>query len=200
MDVRTIEKEDFKQEKRGRPGPQTRYRKIVRGRFGIDWQVDAEAVRLEARTDGIFPLTTNDRELTAENLLLAYKKQVQVEQRFDGLKNAHDVTPQHLKRIWRIEALLCCYFLALLVDALMERELRRGMKRARLKELPLYPEGRQRKHPTAERVVELFEGLQVHRLHRGGEVEHTYAPEISRLQRQVLRRLGIPVSRYMPTP
>lgn len=200
VDVRVLQEKDFRQEKRGRPGPNTKYRKIVRGRFGIDWQVDAEAVRLEARTDGIFPLITNDRNLTIQKLLLAYKRQPQVEQRFDGLKNAHDVAPQYLKRIWRIEALLCCYFLALLMDALLERELRRAMKRARLKELPLYPEGRECKHPTTERVVELFEGLQVHRLYRGGKLEDTYAPEISRLQRKVLKLLGIPVTRYMPTP
>lgn len=200
VEVRVIEDKDFRQEKRGRPGPKTRYRRIVRGRFGIDWQVDTEAIRLEARTDGIFPLITNDGELTTQKLLLAYKRQPQVEQRFDGLKNAHDVAPQYLKRIWRIEALLCAYFLALLVDALLERELRRGMKRARLKELPLYPEGRECKHPTTERVVELFEGLQVHRLYRGRELEDTYAPEISRLQRKVLKLLGIPVTRYMPTP
>lgn len=200
VDVRVVEDEDFRQEKRGRPGPKTRYRKIVRGRFGIDWQVDVEAVRLEARTDGIFPLITNDRNLTTEKLLLAYKRQPQVEQRFDGLKNAHDVAPQFLKRIWRIEALLCCYFLALLVDALLERQLRRGMKNARLKELPLYPERRLCKHPTTERVTELFEGLQVHRLYRGRDVEQIYPPELSRIQRKIMKLLGVPVSRYMPTP
>lgn len=200
VDVRAVEDEDFRQEKRGRPGPNTRYRKIVRGRFGIDWKVDAEAVRLEARTDGIFPLITNDRKLTIQKLLLAYKRQPQVEQRFDGLKNAHDVAPQFLKRIWRIEALLCCYFLALLVDALLERELRRAMKRARLKELPLYPEGRECKHPTTERLIELFDGLQVHRLYRGRDLEDTYAPELSRLQKKVMKLLAVPVTRYMSPP
>ncbi|MEW6282754.1 MAG: IS1634 family transposase [Candidatus Eremiobacterota bacterium] len=199
VDVKILQKEDFRQEKPGRPGPNTRYRKLVRGRFGIDWQVDAEAVRLEARTDGIFPLITNDRNLTIHKLLLAYKRQPLVEQRFDGLKNAHDVAPQYLKRIWRIEALLCCYFLALLVDALIERELRRAMRQARLKELPLYPEGRECKHPTTERVIELFEGLQVHRLYRGGEVEEVYPPDLSRLHHRLLKLLGIPASAYAPT-
>ncbi len=200
VDVRVLQKEDFRQEKRGRPGRNTRYRKIVRGRFGIDWKVDTEAVRLEARTDGIFPLITNDRKLTTQKLLLAYKRQPQVEQRFDGLKNAHDVAPQYLKRIWRIEALLCCYFLALLVDALLERQLRRGMKRARLKQLPLYPEARECKHPTTERVIELFEGLQVHRLYRGRELEHVYPPELSRLQRKVLKLMRVPATHYLPAP
>lgn len=200
VDVRVIQEQGFRQEKRGRPGPKTRYRRIARGRYGIDWQVDAEAVRLEARTDGIFPLITNDRKSTTQDLLLAYKRQPQVEQRFDGLKNAHDVAPQYLKRIWRIEALLCAYFLALLVDALMERELRRGMKRERLKQVPLYPEGRKCKHPTTERVIELFEGLHVHRLYRGSQVKDIYAPELSRLQRKVLKLLAVPATRYLPTP
>ena len=199
--VQPIQKEDFRQEKRGRPGPKTRYRKIVRGRFTIHWEVDTETVRLEARTDGIFPLITNDKEMTPRDLLLAYKRQPLVEQRFDGLKNTHDVAPQYLKRIWRIEALLCCYFMALLVDALMERELRRGMKKAGLEKLPLYPEERECKKPTTERILEIFEELQVHRLYdKTGKLEEVCPPELTKIQKKVLKLMAVPASRYNPLP
>jgi len=43
----------------------------------------------------------------------------------------------------RIEALFTLYFLALLVQALIERELRLAMKREKIEQLPLYPEQRQ---------------------------------------------------------
>ncbi|MGF6919743.1 hypothetical protein [Paraburkholderia sp. 40] len=46
-------------------------------------------------------------------------------------------------RSTRIEAFFTLYFLALLVQALIERELRLAMKRANIDELPLYPEQRQ---------------------------------------------------------
>ena len=48
----------------------------------------------------------------------------------------------------RIEALFTLYFLALLIQALIERELRQAMQRERLKELPIYPEQRACRRPT----------------------------------------------------
>ena len=56
----------------------------------------------------------------------------------------------------RIEAFFLVYFLALMVQALIERELRLGMKREGIEKLPIYPEERQTAHPTAEQVLRLF--------------------------------------------
>jgi DNA invertase Pin-like site-specific DNA recombinase len=59
-------------------------------------------------------------------------------------------------------ALLHVYFIVLLVEALLESELRRGMDRAGLETLPLYPDGRPCRWPTARRVIDLFEPVQRH--------------------------------------
>jgi transposase len=198
VEIRGVEVPRFRQEQRGRPGPHTRYRREVRERFEVHWEADVEAVGREARTDGIFPLISNDRKISAKDALLAYKRQPAVEQRFDQLKNAYDVMPQYLKGVARIEALLCTYFLALLVGALIEREIRRAMKQTQRESLPLYPEQRECKKPTTERILELFEGIQVHRLYRGPAVEEVFGPDLTRLQRQVLTLLGVPSSRYNP--
>lgn len=48
--------ERFRQEKRGRPGKDTRYRKIAKTRFQLTTRVDADAVRRDAASDGCFPL------------------------------------------------------------------------------------------------------------------------------------------------
>lgn len=184
VEGRTLRKEHSRQEKRGRPGRNTRYRKIVEGRFALNWRVDAEKGGVEARTDGIFPRITDDRKLTPQKLLLAYKRQPQLEPRLDGLKNAHDAAFQYLKQIWQIEGLLCGCF-----PALLERQLRRGPKRARLKELPLYPEGRECTHPTTERAVELFDEPQVHRLYGGRDVEEVYPFQLSRFHRKLAEAL-----------
>ena len=48
------------------------------------------------------------------------------------------------------------YFLGLLVQALIERELRLAMKREQIPELRLYPEQRRSKRPTTEQVLRLF--------------------------------------------
>ena len=53
-----------------------------------------------------------------------------------------------LKNEGRIEALFTLYFLALLLQALIERELRRAMARQGIPELPLCPEERHGKPPA----------------------------------------------------
>jgi len=53
--------EDFRQERRGRPGAQTRYRKTTRTRFHLSWETNTETVDYDAVTDGMFPLISNER-------------------------------------------------------------------------------------------------------------------------------------------
>jgi hypothetical protein len=66
------------------------------------------------------------------------------------------IAPVLLKNEGRIEALFTLYFLALLVQAIIERELRLAMKREKIDELPLYPEQRDCARPTTEQVLRLF--------------------------------------------
>ena len=57
--------------------------------------LDLETVRLaeEEACDGIFPLITNVTEMTAEELLRAYKRQPIIEKRFSQLKTDFSVAP-----------------------------------------------------------------------------------------------------------
>ncbi|MCA1701595.1 MAG: IS1634 family transposase, partial [Actinobacteria bacterium] len=48
--------ETLRQEKRGRPGKDTRYRKITRTHYHVEHAVDAAAVAHDAASDGCFPL------------------------------------------------------------------------------------------------------------------------------------------------
>ena len=66
--------------------------------------------------------------MSALELLLAYKQQPMIEKRFAQLKTDFVVAPVYLKEVSRIQALLCVYFFALLVESLLERELRRAME------------------------------------------------------------------------
>ena len=77
-------------------------------------------------------MITNDLTLTEQELLLAYKGQAVIEKRFAQLKTDFSVAPVYLKEVSRIQALLCMYFLALLVESLLERELRQGMVRRKV--------------------------------------------------------------------
>ena len=53
-----------------------------------------------------------------------YKYQPHVEKRHEQIKSLSSVAPVMLKNVDRIEGLLFVYFLALLIESLMEREVR----------------------------------------------------------------------------
>jgi transposase len=182
----------FRQEKRGRPGKETKYVKTEEDvRFDLKHRVDMEKLTEEAKYDGIFPLVTNERSLSEVQLLLAYKQQPAIERRFEQMKTDFVVAPVYLKEASRIQALLCVYFFVLLVEALLERELRRAMAAQEIDGLPLYPEGRACRRPTARKVIDLFEDVQRHTLVSGAEPPVEFATELTRLQRKILRLLGM---------
>ena len=91
----------------------------------------------------------------------------------------------------RIQALLCLYFFVLLVQALLERELRRAMARHRIESLPLYPEGRACRRPTTPQLIELFENVQRHCLVVGKKPPVVMMTKLSKLQRRIVRLLGM---------
>jgi transposase len=188
--------ERYHQEGRGRPSEKTRYIREVSKQYELKCEVDHAALAAEQLGDGVFPLITNDLALTEQELLLAYKGQPMVEKRFAQLKTDFAVAPIYLKETSRIQALLCVYFFVLLVEALLERELRQAMVRAKVDRLRFYPEGRACSYPTVPRLIEVFED--VHRHHLKGETEPAVVltTELSQLQRTILRLLGIPQSAY----
>jgi transposase len=188
--------ETFHQDHRGRPGQHTRYVKKVATRFDLVWRIDDARVAAEATGDGIFPLVTNVADLSELELLQTYKRQPVIEKRFSQLKTDFEVAPVYLKAVHRIQALLCVYFFALLVEALLERQLRQAMQREEIEALPLYPEGRPCRWPTARRVIDLFEPVLRHTLAPPKRPAETLVTELTRLQRKLLRLLGLSANHY----
>jgi len=186
----------YRQEHRGRPGPETRYRRIIRQRFRLVWHTDEDTVRRDRTSDGMFPLLTNDRMLTPRAVLEAYRRQPQIEKRFAELKTVHEIAPVFLKNEGRIEAFFFLYFLALLMQALIEREVRRAMQREGIAELALYPEDRATRQPTAEQILRLFSLVMRHTVLEGDQVIRIPEPDLTPLQKQVLHLLGIPERVY----
>jgi transposase len=190
------ERETYRQAKPGRPGKDTCYVKQVSSRFGLRYEIDVVRVAADSVTDGVFPLVTNVAELSPLELLHAYKRQPTIEKRFSQLKTDFAVAPVYLKQVRRIQALLCVYFLALLVQALLERELRQAMQREKIDALPIYPEGRPCRWPTARRLIDLFEPVQRHTLTHGKRPPEVTVTDLTRLQRRLLKLLGLPVTNY----
>jgi transposase len=196
---RTVREEHvYKQTRRGRPGPDTAYRKITKRRFDVEWVMDEEAIAYDHNSDGMYPLITNDQGLSPAQVLEAHKGQPMIEKRFEQVKTVHEIAPVYLKNEGRIEALFTLYFLALLVQALIERELRIAMKREKIAQLPLYPEQRLCAKPTTEQILGLFSFAQRHELIQDGNIVQVFDVQFTDLQRQLLTLLRIPEQAFRP--
>jgi transposase len=186
----------YKQARRGRPGPETSYREITTSRFALVADIDLDHIAHDAASDGCFPLITNDRNLSDAQVLAAYRYQPNLERRHHLLKSVQDAAPVLLKNPARIEGLFSCQFLALLVAALIERQVRTAMAAAALDNIPLYPEFRDCTAPSTERILEIFTNLARHQLHHDGVLVKTFEPELTTQQQQVLDLLGLAPTAY----
>jgi hypothetical protein len=122
-----------------------------------------------------------------------------LERRHHLLKSVQDANPLWLRSPARIEAIFCCQFLALLLGALIEREIRASMRRAHTAHIPLYPELRACPSPSAERILAIFTDVTRHELHRNGQLVQTFEANLSPLQQQVLDLLSVPETAYTTT-
>ena len=194
--IEAQEVETFRQARRGRPTAVTPYVRKVTARFDLTYRIDHARMAEDAQSDGVFPLITNVADLSELELLQIYKRQPTIEKRFSQLKTDFEVAPVYLKAVHRIQALLAVYFFVLLVEALLERELRQAMQRKGIASLPLYPERRACSWPTARRVLDLFEPIQRHTLLRRREPAAIMVTELTQLQRRLLKLLGLTATDY----
>ncbi len=186
-----------RQETRGRPGANTRYRQITRTKYRIRLDVREDVIGADARSDGCWPLVTNERDTSAADILAAYKHQPSLERRHHQLKGDQIVAPMFIHDPARIEGLMTCHFVALLVHALVELEVRRTMAARGLKKIPLYPEDRACSSPSAVRIFEIFDGLaRRHLFDVNGHLVQTFASELTKLQLVLLDLLGVPEGHY----
>ncbi len=181
----------------GRPAKDDPVKEIRRKVFHLQVRRDKEALQAESRTDGVFPQITNleARQASKKQVLLIYKYQPYIEKRHALLKSELEVAPVYLKKPHRVAGLLHATFLAMTLDALIERTVRQGMNRAGIETLPILPEGRPTKTPTTARLLEMFSNVSWHEFQRGGETI-TFPVRLSPLQKQLLRLLGMDPSTY----
>ena len=142
------------------------------------------------------PLICNDDAFTAAQVLVVHKGQPMIEKRFEQLKTVHEIAPVFLKNTGRIEAFFTLYFFALLLQALIERELRLEMQRRKIPERPIYPEQRRCKHPTTEQILRLFSLAERYTLLRNERPAQVFRPELTDIRSQTLELLGVPETAF----
>jgi transposase len=197
-----IQEQTFKQQSRGRPSKKTTYQREVKSRFKLTWSVDEAGWRNAGWDDGVFPLVTNDRSLAPRELLEAYKRQPKIEKRFSQLKSDFNIAPVFLKSPPRVLGLFTIYFLALLVQSLIERELRDALSQAGAADgatsddesIALYPEDRRTKRPTARRIIDALQPIRRYEIHSGASNDDPppmFFDDLSEIQQRLLKLFKI---------
>jgi transposase len=180
----------------GRPRPKDPVRAIKQPRWRLKLQRDAEALRRQAHTDGVFPLVTNlPPSKGKRESLLMYKYQPYVEKRFSQLKTELVIAPVFLKKPRRVVGLIHAYFIALALVSLIERQVRLAMRNRKLNSLPLLPEARDTETPTAARILETFSDVSWYEFDRNGETV-AFPIALTPLQTQLLELLEVPRTVY----
>jgi transposase len=124
--------------------------------------------------------------LADAELLRAYKGQPAAERRFTWAKNPAAIAPIVLETPTRMATLGCVSLIALLVDTLVERQVRKSLAE-RGETLPDRPAPSQR--PTARTVFQLMRNLAVVTLVWGGQ-SHRQVTALSPVQLHVISLLG----------
>jgi len=187
---------EFKALTRGKPTMETKYRRVVKKTPCLKVNRNVEAITKAQLMDGIFPLTTNTKEKALE-VLQIYKYQPTLEKRHSLLKSTFEVAPMWLKKNSRIEALMFVEYLAQMVAALIERELRNEMVDKKIHLLESLPEGRHSKTPTFEQLLRLFENRHRHELLEKNRPIKVFAEPLTKVQDQVLTLLQVSKTHYV---
>ncbi len=162
-----------------------------RGQFSLAWKIDGKGLERCKLLEGVYVLKTNlsTRSYPLAKTLAKYKEQSQVERRIHHLKGPLAVAPMFLKNPERIAGLLCILIWALMVMALMERQVRRSLKGKPL--YGLYPENRPSPAPTGPALLDCFGTLCIVIVFDHGTTSRRLAQPTD-IQRELLRQLGIP--------
>jgi transposase len=160
------------------------------GRFQLSWRLDEEELRQWKALEGVYVLKTNRSRSKhpVVEVIRTYKEQSQVERRISNIKGPLAVTPAFLENPKRIAGLLAVLVWALLVMALQERQVRRGLRGKPM--FGMYPEGRPCQAPSGPTILACFSSLCVV-VFLDEQPPRRQLSQLTPLQRRLLDLLGI---------
>lgn len=182
--------------RKGRPRKDEQPKTVIKSIYTLSWTRNKESLEKEKKVDGVFPLLSTDKNLSAKDALIAYKYQPKLEKRFSQFKSVHNAAPLFCKKIERIEANMFIFFIALMIQALIEREIRQQMKKGKLKSLTVYPEDREATHPTTSKVFDILAQVSSYKtVNSKGNIEE-YEDTLNETQQAILKLMNIDERRY----
>ena len=145
-----------------------RYGKYLRKLKSGELRIDRAAIKKYAKRDGLWVIRSNDETLSAEDLALAYKQLMRVEEAWKTMKSGLMLRPMHHRTEERIRAHVYLCVLALLIERVAEkaagetwRTIRNVLRTQKIGQL-FTPSGRiyQASNPSPE-VCKLYKLLKI---------------------------------------
>ena len=96
----------------------------------------------------------------------------------------------------RVEAMMFLFFLALIIQAVIERQVRQSMSDNAIDAIPIYPEHRLAYHPTTAKIFDRFHDTSLYRVYQGQVLVNEYRDELTPVQQSVLALLGMTEEDY----
>ncbi len=196
IDVQTVKEMHKVQLGKGRPSRKTQYKTTYKFLYTLSWTRNRKTLEQEKRVDGIFPILCTDPLLSAKQALTAYKYQPRFEKRFSQFKSVHHAAPTLFKKVERVEAMMCLFFMALMLQAVIEREVRLKMQSEDIDAIPIYPEHRRACHPTTTKIFDRFYDTSIYKLVEGNRTIKMFKDDLSAVQTQVLGLMGMTEESY----
>lgn len=162
--------------------------------------LDQEALAAAVRQLGwrVYATTQPSEQLSLQDAVLAYRNEYLVERVMGRLKGRPlSLTPMYLEREDHATGLIRLLSIGLRVLTLLEFGVRQRLAMAKTKLKGLYVGNPKRSttHPTAERLLEAFQGLTL-TLIREGRRRRRHLTPLSRVQQRILALLDFPVAIY----
>jgi transposase len=139
------------------------------------------------------------KRLSLKEAVLCYRNEYRVERIFNRLKSRVHIAPLFVTLNDQIEGLTYLLTLGVRVLTVTEFVLRRSLEKDQAKLPGLHPENKQKMtdKPTAERTLKVFSGVSLTIIkHAAGEEILRRLTPLSRLQEDILQRLGLDASLY----
>jgi transposase len=160
----------------------------------LHWERWQSAIAETECFDGIVLLCTNVpiEQLSAGEVMVEYKKQVNVEQSIDFIKSPVQIRPMWLHSPRRLAGLTLLIMIAVLVAALLEYQVRRWIAKMGRLVRGLMPEGRDNPYPTAKAMLRAFQNYALVIVQRGKGREELHHPKLRPVQQQIWDIMELP--------
>ena len=88
------------------------------------------------------------------------------------------------------------FFIALVVQALIEREVRNKMKEQKIEAIRVYPEQREASQPTTGKILDRFDNICTYKIMEDSKVVETFRDSLNEDQKLILSLLNIEQDKY----